>query len=78
MRTKAKMEYFGTTSLVEHIKALEALPALTLELLALIQTDRPAALAIHAGAVPRVTELLRDVRALAERENAFNQTPAQG
>ena len=54
---------------------MQSLPALTLELLAIIQTDRPAALAYHAGAVPRVAELLRDVRALAEREEAFNSQP---
>lgn len=51
---------------------MHSLPALTLELLALIQTDRPAALAIQPGAVPRIAELLRDVKALAEREDAFN------
>lgn len=50
---------------------MNTLPALTLELLDLIQHDRPAALAIHPGAVPRIAELLRDVRALAERERAF-------
>lgn len=49
------------------------LPALTLELLDLIQHDRPAALAFHPGAVPRIAELLRDVRAMAERERAFSE-----
>lgn len=52
---------------------MNTLPSLTLELLDLIQHDRPAALAIHPGAVPRIAELLRDVRAMAERERAFSE-----
>lgn len=48
-----------------------------LELLALIQSDRPAALAINEAAAPRIAELVRDVQALAEREAAFAQAVAR-